>query len=322
MLARAALAFDGVLLLALALGFSACGGPTREGDPCPRLPASASWSGIVRPFYGDRCFCGRDEALYCITSSLDDTWTAEVTAFRGRCEQSSGSCVLSDGSVVCLDDGATWFELGGERLIGLPGPAVDLAGNCASLTEGSVWCWPSGRPRRIYGLFGITGLHAGAGVCGLVHGRIRCVESLAPDALFAVGVPGGARMAFDTMPLGFGNCATDIAGVTSCWGANDHGQLARGVVSTVESLGRATLVGDWRHRTSTGWGVCGLREDDVLVCAAEHLEEVAAVDDVVGLAYVSSPEALCSITPTTLRCFDRGDAWRAHDVALRLRGPQ
>lgn len=183
--------------------------------------------------------------------------TSGVTAIAAT----SSACAIQSGSVWCwgsggngqLGNGATANSSIPVKVAGLPAPASSIsvggAFACASLTNGTVWCWGSNvnkqveptntdlaisTPRQVPGVSGATHIaSANLATCAVTATGVQCwggnsggqlgrgtstpMEGPGPVNGLA-GVQGIFGM-FD------GFCATTSQGAVSCWGNNGTGQF-------------------------------------------------------------------------------------------------
>jgi alpha-tubulin suppressor-like RCC1 family protein len=106
-----------------------------------------------------------------------------------------------------LGDGTATSRTSPVEVIGLPGPAVQVAAGqyhtCAVLGDGDLWCWG----------------HNGNG--RLAVGSIDTANHLQPQHAAVTGVAQVATGVAQT-------CARSISGSLRCWGANAQGQLGNG----------------------------------------------------------------------------------------------
>jgi alpha-tubulin suppressor-like RCC1 family protein len=242
-------------------------GPAACGTACAVCGAPADASPVCDPtlhacdFACNAGFFKHNGA--CVSLAAGGAFGQATVALGGR-----HSCaILADGGVVCWganDQG----QLGAGTRPVVPGHPIDvvLPGNaaaltagdahtCAALTDGTVYCWGAntkgqlGQPLSATAPVLVPGLGSVAGIgrvlaagvnhtCAISGGAVICWGD---NALGQLGTgTAGAPTSTPTPTLittgakdiaagGDHTCAIVPAGVVRCWGANDFGQLGKGV---------------------------------------------------------------------------------------------
>ena len=214
--------------------------------------------------------------------------------------------VRADGTAQCwggngygaLGDGTTMDSSSIKTVSNLRDIANISAGandTCAVLGDGTVYCWgmtpgggssetPTRRP-----LSGVVSIQAGqSNICALLgDATVECWgdntagqigNGTYADAVHPVVTPTAVQGLSQVVALAAGaegECAVLADGTAACWGANDHGQLGNGTVSSGPPYGSSTPVAVFGLTnvvaiTTAGSYACALLADGSLRCWGDN----------------------------------------------------
>jgi len=210
--------------------------------------------------------------------------------------------VRVDGTAQCwganlygdLGDGTTVDSSSIKTVLDLRNIAtISTGGNdtCAALVDGTAYCWGDapGPGTRPLPLKGVVSIQAGEGdICALlIDGTVDCWgdnssgqvgNGAGADALYPVSTPTPVQGLNHVVAVSAGTageCAVLADRTAACWGANNHGQLGNGTVTSGPPYGSSTpvAVSDLTNVvaiTTAGYYACALLSDGSVSCWGDN----------------------------------------------------
>lgn len=249
----------------------ACG-PALEGTSC-RAAAGACHAGA------------------CCTGCWDGT-ACQGGDTSAACGVAGGSCAACAGAAPICEATST---CGVGRTVSAV--AVGTAFACALATDGTLWCWGDDlkgqlgqgvagagteldAPTRVgssssWSRVGLGDEHVCASQGALLYcwgddedGQIGFADNVSRYAPSLVTSAIGPWERIEGARTGDGTCTLDAAGVVTCMGQNDYGQL--GVGDNVDHAVLTPRSAAWRSISHGHRFTCGVQTDDTLWCAGQN----------------------------------------------------
>ena len=237
-----------------------------------------------------------DSTTPVVVQGLNDAVALSASDGYHACAvRANGTAQCWGGNVYgALGDGTTVDSSSIKTVLDLRNIAtISTGGNdtCAALVDGTAYCWGEapGPGTRPLPLKGVVSIQAGnSDICALladstvdcwgdnVSGQIG--NGTYADAVHPVSTPTAVQGLNHVVTLSAGTegeCAVLADGTAACWGANNHGQLGNGTVTSGPPYGSSTPVAvsgltNVVAITTAGYYACALLSDGSVSCWGDN----------------------------------------------------